>query len=192
MKPLLERIRNCTVCELHLQCGANPIVQASSKSKIVIIGQAPARITHNTNVSWNDKSGDNLRTWLGIDKETFYDAKKMALMPMGFCYPGTGKNGDFPPRKECAPLWHHQLLAKMPELKLIVLVGQVAQKYYLNDTVNLTLTETVLNFESYLHLPRYFPLPHPSPRNNIWKAKNPWFATKILPELQKQILQIIK
>ncbi|MDP3312303.1 uracil-DNA glycosylase family protein [Lutibacter sp.] len=189
MNQLLEQIKNCKECELHLQCGANPIVQASSKSKIVIIGQAPARITHNTGVSWNDISGNNLRTWLGIDKQTFYDAEKVALMPMGFCYPGTGKNGDFPPRKECAPLWHNKLLVQMPELKLIVLVGQFAQKYYLSSVVKPTLTETVQNFETYL--PRYFPLPHPSPRNNIWQAKNPWFSTKVLPELQKQILQTI-
>lgn len=190
MQQLLAQIRNCKECELLLQCGANPIVQASSKSKIVIIGQAPARITHNTGVSWDDKSGDNLRTWLGIDKQTFYDAKKVALMPMGFCYPGTGKNGDFPPMKQCAPLWHNKLIEQMPDLKLMILVGQFAQKYYLGDTTKPTLTETVQHFETYL--PRYFVLPHPSPRNNIWQVKNPWFTKEVMPELQNQISQIIK
>lgn len=189
MKNLLEQIRNCKECDLHLECGANPIVQASTKSKIVIIGQAPARITHNTGIPWNDKSGDNLRNWLGIDNATFYDADKIALMPMGFCFPGTGKTGDLPPRAECAPLWHNKLVEKMPNLELIILVGLYSQKYYLKEKAKNTLTETVKSFEEYL--PNFIVLPHPSPRNNIWQAKNPWFGIEVLPELKKQIQRLV-
>ncbi|UOK41824.1 MULTISPECIES: uracil-DNA glycosylase family protein [Flavobacterium] len=190
MDKLLTEIRNCKVCEQYLELGANPVIAASSKSKLIIVGQAPGRIVHNTGIPWNDKSGDNLRNWLGIDKATFYDTDKVALMPMGFCYPGTGKTGDLPPRPECAPLWHNKLLALMPEAKLILLVGHYAQNYYLGDKKGKTLTETVKRFRSYL--PNYFPLPHPSPRNNIWLAKNEWFNQEVLPELKKEIRNILE
>jgi uracil-DNA glycosylase len=182
---LLQKIRSCKECKKHLKSGVNPIVSASKKSKIIIIGQAPGRIVHTTSIPWNDKSGDNLRNWLGIDKTTFYNADKIALMPMGFCFPGKGKAGDLPPRSECAPLWHPPLLEKMAHAKLILLVGQYAQKYYLQNSVKATLTETVKYFDNYL--PRYFPLPHPSPRNNIWQRKNKWFSEEVLPELKKLI-----
>lgn len=119
---------------LHLSDGINPVVAASPRSKIIIIGQAPGRIVHNTGIPWNDKSGDTLRNWLGIDKPTFYNTDNIALIPMGFCFPGSGKNGDLPPRSECAPLWHEQLLALMPDVKLVLLVGQYAQKYYLGNS----------------------------------------------------------
>jgi uracil-DNA glycosylase len=190
MEKLLQQIKKCRACEKYLESGVNPIISASSKSKIVIVGQAPGRIVHNTSIPWNDKSGDNLRSWLGIDKPTFYNADVIALMPMGFCYPGTGKTGDLPPRPECAPLWHTKLLAKMPDVKLILLIGQYAQNYYLGDKTKSTLTESVRNFKSYL--PQYFLLPHPSPRNNIWQAKNDWFGSEVLPELKKQIHKILK
>jgi uracil-DNA glycosylase family 4 len=190
MNKLLRQIRNCKECAKYLELGANPIIAASSKSKLIIIGQAPGKKVHNTGIPWNDKSGDNLRNWLGIDKPTFYNANVIALMPMGFCYPGTGKTGDLPPRPECAPLWHDKLLALMPNAKLVLLIGQYAQNYYLGDKAKNTLTETVRHFKSYL--PKYFPLPHPSPRNNIWQAKNEWFGLKVLPDLKKHIRQIIK
>jgi uracil-DNA glycosylase len=190
MERLLKQIRNCKECEKYLELGVNPIISASAKSKIIVIGQAPGRIVHNTGIAWNDKSGDNLRNWLGVDKALFYDTAFFALMPMGFCFPGKGKSGDLPPRTECAPLWHKKLLAKMPDAKLVVLIGQYAQNYYLGDNVKDSLTDTVQNFRSYL--PRYFVLPHPSPRNNIWQAKNKWFGLKVLPELKKQISQLIK
>ncbi len=190
MNHLLEQIKNCKVCEKHLELGVNPIIAASSKSKLMIIGQAPGRIVHNTSIPWNDKSGDNLRNWLSIDKPTFYNTNLIALMPMGFCYPGTGKSGDLPPQPECAPLWHDKLLALMPNLKLVLLVGQYAQNYYLGNKAKSNLTETVHHFKSYL--PNYFPLPHPSPRNNIWQAKNKWFEHEVLPDLKKQLEQIIK
>jgi uracil-DNA glycosylase family 4 len=189
MNDLLQQIRNCKECEKHLPFGVNPIISASSDSKIIIIGQAPGRIVHNTGIPWNDKSGDNLRNWLGVDKPTFYDTNTIALIPMGFCYPGKGKTGDLPPREECAPLWHDQLLALMYNAKLILLIGQYAQNYYLGKRAKNTLTETVRDYKAYL--PKYFPLPHPSPRNNIWQAKNEWFGREVLPELKKSIKNIL-
>lgn len=189
MEKLLLQIRNCKTCEQHLDNGVNPIVAASAKSKVIIIGQAPGRIVHQTGIPWNDKSGDNLRNWLALDKPTFYNTDLFALMPMGFCFPGQGKSGDLPPRPECAPLWHKQLLDLMDEAKLILLIGQYAQNYYLGHRVKSTLTETVQHFKSYL--PTYFPLPHPSPRNNIWQAKNQWFGQTVLPELKKQVHKIL-
>jgi uracil-DNA glycosylase len=189
MNLLLQEIRKCNVCEKHLPHGVNPILAASPKSKIIIIGQAPGRIVHHTSVPWDDKSGDNLRNWLGIDKSKFYDSDLIALMPMGFCYPGTGKTGDLPPRPECAPLWHQKLWAFMPNVELVLLIGQYAQNYYLGNMAKATLTETVQDYKMYL--PRYFPLPHPSPRNNIWQAKNTWFGTDVLPELKRRVQEFI-
>lgn len=189
MKALLSQIKLCDFCEPHLPCGANPVMLAVSKSKVIIVGQAPGKRVHQTNIPWNDKSGDNLRNWLGVDKDLFYDTSIFALMPMGFCYPGTGKNGDFPPRKECAPLWHPRLLKQMPNKKIFLLVGSYAQNYYLGKNSKSSLTETVKNFNEYL--PNYFPLPHPSPRNNIWQAKNPWFKQDVIPALKNLIIEIV-
>jgi uracil-DNA glycosylase family 4 len=186
---LLQQIRKCNECERHLPHGVNPIISASPESKIIIIGQAPGRAVHNTGIPWNDKSGDNLRNWLGIDKSIFYDANMIALMPMGFCYPGKGKSGDLPPRKECAPLWHSKLLDLMSAVKLVLLIGQYAQNYYLGEKAKNTLTETVRDYRNYL--PKYFPLPHPSPRNNIWQAKHEWFGREVLPELKKSVQNIL-
>ena len=185
MEDLLLKISKCRVCEQSLELGTRPIITANPKSKIVIIGQAPGLAVHNSGIPWDDKSGDSLRNWMQVDKTTFYDPKQIALIPMAFCYPGRGKSGDLPPRKECAPLWHHQLLAQMSEVKLIVLVGRYAQVYYLKDQAKSTLTETVQSFEEYL--PNYFVLPHPSPRNNIWQAKNEWFGIEVIPRLQTEI-----
>jgi uracil-DNA glycosylase len=189
IEKLLSTIKKCRECEKFLPSGVNPVIRASSKSKILVIGQAPGRIVHETSIPWNDKSGDNLRNWMGVDKETFYDVNKIALVPMGFCYPGTGKHGDMPPRSECAPLWHQELIEKMPELELTLLVGQYAQNYYLKANQKNTLTQTVQRFGKYL--PDYFPLPHPSPRNNIWQAKNKWFAEKVIPELRKKVAEVL-
>jgi len=189
MEKLLREIRNCKACEKFLVSGVNPIIAASTKSRLLIIGQAPGKIVHNTNIPWNDKSGDNLRNWLGIDKDTFYNPDIIALMPMGFCYPGTGKSGDLPPRPECAPLWHQKLLGMMKNVQLIVLIGQYAQNYYLGNNAKATLTESVRSFQEYL--PKYFLLPHPSPRNNIWLAKNQWFGRTNLPALKSCVQQIL-
>lgn len=185
MQSLLQDIANCTVCSEHLALGPRPVVQASPKSKLVIIGQAPGLAVHKSGIPWQDKSGDTLRAWLGMDEETFYNPDHVALIPMGFCYPGKGKSGDLPPRKECAPLWHDALLDKMSNVQLTLLIGSYAQGCYLEKRAHKTLTETVRHFKDYL--PRFFVLPHPSPRNNIWQAKNPWFKADVLPALKQLI-----
>lgn len=186
---LMCRIKACNVCEPHLPLGANPIVTANPNSKIVIIGQAPGLKVHQSGIAWNDASGDALRRWLGVDKQVFYDTHNFAIVPMGFCYPGRGKSGDLPPRKECAPLWHDLLWSQMSDVKLILLIGQYAQHYYLKDRPHKNLTETVRNFHRYL--PDYLPLPHPSPRNFIWRAKNPWFESEVLPVLKDRVQEIL-
>lgn len=185
MDKLLSDIRNCIVCKEFLPNNPRPIIQASSVSKIVIIGQAPGQKVQNSGIPWDDASGNNLRDWLGVDRQTFYDEKVFALMPMGFCFPGSGKSGDLAPRPECAPLWHLPLLKSMPEIELTLLIGQYAQKYYLNKYAKGTLTETVKSYHEYL--PKYIPLPHPSPRNNIWQKKNQWFKESLIQVLQEKV-----
>lgn len=189
MKKLLSEINACTVCSKYLTLGPRPVVAAHPESKIVIIGQAPGSIVHKSGIPWDDKSGENLRYWMNIDKQTFYDESKIAIIPMGFCYPGKGKSGDLPPRIECAPLWHKQLFDQLKHIELVLLIGKYAQDYYLKGAVKRTLTETVRNFEEYL--PDYFVLPHPSPRNNIWQAKNDWFPTEVLPVLKSKVDRIL-
>jgi uracil-DNA glycosylase len=189
MDKLLSEIRNCTVCNEFLPNDPKPIIQASNVSKIVIIGQAPGQKVQDSSIPWNDASGNNLREWLGVDRQTFYNEKVFALMPMGFCFPGHGKSGDLPPRPECAPLWHQQLLKSMPEIELTLLIGQYAQKYYLKSSAKVSLTETVKNYKEYL--PSYIPLPHPSPRNNIWQKKNKWFKESLLQVLQEKVELIL-
>ena len=190
MDRLINEISNCIICASYLPLGPRPIFKAHPKSKIVIIGQAPGSIVHKTGIPWDDKSGENLRDWMGIKKYDFYNPKKIALIPMGFCYPGKGKTGDLAPRKECAPLWHNALLNNLKEVELILLIGKYAQDYYLMNTIKRTLTETVKNYKEYL--PKYFVLPHPSPRNNIWQAKNEWFKNSVIPDLKKSISGILR
>lgn len=182
MDKLLKEIKNCMVCKDFLPFAPRPIIQTSKSSKIAIIGQAPGLKVQETGIPWDDPSGKNLREWLNVSKETFYNKSYFALIPMGFCFPGTGKSGDLPPRPECAPLWHKPLLESMTEIKLTILIGQYAQKYYLKNLKKRTLTETVKNFETYL--PKFLPLPHPSPRNNIWQKKNSWFKEDLVQILQ--------
>ena len=189
MKQLLQKIRSCTACAEHLPLGPRPVLQASPRSKVIIIGQAPGKVVHGSGIPWDDKSGDNLRAWLGVRSEQFYDPDHFALVPMGFCYPGRGTSGDLPPRPECAPLWHAKLFAAMKNVTLIVLIGQHAHEHYLGDRAKPSLTETVKHFNDYL--PTYFPLVHPSPRNNIWQAKNPWFRERVLPELRQCIKGVL-
>ncbi len=188
MDSLIADIKKCTTCLPFLDHGVNPVLSANPKSKIAIIGQAPGSVVHRTGIPWDDKSGDRLREWLGVTKDQFYNDELFALIPMGFCYPGKGKSGDLPPRPECAPLWHKQLFDQMDNLRLILLIGTYAQKYYLKDSNKKTLTETVNNFHEYL--PTYFPLPHPSPRNNIWLKKNAWFTRELIPILKNEIGKI--
>ena len=189
MKNLLNKISQCTICEKHLPLGPRPIVSAHPNAKIIIIGQAPGTSVHKTGIPWDDPSGKQLRKWLGVTDELFYDETKIALMPMSFCYPGKGKTGDLPPRPECAPQWHNLLLEQMPNLELVILIGMYSQKYYLKKEAKKTLTETVANYKAYL--PKYLPLPHPSPRNRFWLTKNPWFDIEVLPELQKRVEKLI-
>lgn len=188
MSSLKKDIKNCKICEAHLEMGCNPVCSFSSKSKIVIIGQAPGLKVHQSGVPWDDKSGDNLRKWMQVTKEEFYDESLFAIVPMGFCYPGKGKSGDLPPRKECAPQWHELIWQELKGIELILLIGSYAQNYYLAEQKQRTLTETVKNFNDYL--PRYFVLPHPSPRNNIWQKKNPWFPQEVLPALADEVTRI--
>jgi len=188
MQQLLKEIKQCKVCESHLSLGANPVLIAHPESKILIIGQAPGTKVHATGIPFNDPSGERLRDWLGVNAAQFYDKKLFAIMPMGFCYPGRGKSGDLPPRKKCAPLWHPSLLDKMPNLQLTLLIGSYAQKYYLPKNPYKTLTETVRSYKAFL--PKFFPLPHPSPRNNIWLKKHAWFEEEALPSLKKLIAQL--
>ncbi len=189
MQKLLLQIRSCTICQDYLPNIPNPIIRASKKAKVLIIGQAPGQKVQDSGIPWNDASGKELRKWLGVSNEDFYNTNLFAIMPMGMCFPGTGKSGDILPRKECAIAWHKKVLAKMPNIKLILLIGKYAQDYYLKENVKQNLTETVLHYKDYL--PTYLPLPHPSPRNNIWQAKNSWFAIDILPPLKLYVQEIL-
>ncbi|WP_346881696.1 uracil-DNA glycosylase family protein [uncultured Algibacter sp.] len=189
MKNLLSTIQQCTICEKHLPLGPRPVVSAHPDSKIIIIGQAPGTKVHASGIPWDDASGKQLRKWLNVSAEDFYNETKFAIMPMGFCYPGKGKTGDLPPRKECAPQWHNLLLEKLPKVELILLIGMYAQKYYLGKTAKKTLTETVANYQTYL--PKYLPMPHPSPRNRFWLTKNPWFEVEVLPELRERVSKLL-
>lgn len=190
MNALLKRIRACDHCAAHLPHGPRPVVQAHVDARLVIIGQAPGAKVHESGVPWDDASGRLLRKWMGVDEEIFYDARKVALVPMGFCYPGKGKSGDLPPRPECAPLWHDMLLRGMKGIRLALLIGQYAQGHYLGDRMAENLTETVRAYRD--HSPRFLPLPHPSPRNRFWLAKNPWFEENVLPELKRRVKRALK
>ena len=185
MKRLLKEIRACTVCKRFLPNAPRPIVQASSQSKIIIIGQAPGLKVQNSGIPWDDLSGIELRRWLGVTNEQFYDSKLFALIPMGFCYPGKGVSGDLAPRPECAPLWHEKLLSKIEDIKIIILIGQYSQKRYLKEDFKTTLTDNVKAYKDFLQL--YLPVVHPSPRNKLWQKKNPWFELEVIPHLREII-----
>lgn len=181
--------RACLLCAAHLPLGPRPVFQIGVSAKILIAGQAPGRKVHETGIPFDDASGDRLRAWLGIDAASFYDASRIAILPMGFCYPGTGPSGDLPPRPECAAAWRPRLLNLLPAVKLTLLIGQYAVDWHLNTTPKTSLTRTVQDWKQYW--PTRLPLPHPSPRNNIWLKKNPWFETEILPSLQRRVRQLL-
>ncbi len=187
---LQAEIRACRVCEAHLEAGPRPIVQFSPAARLVIIGQAPGRKVHESGIPWDDASGDRLREWTGLDKAEFYDANLVALIPMGFCYPGTGASGDLPPRPECAPLWHDTILPLLPPDRLTLLVGSYAQARYLPETKRLSLTERVRRFADFG--PTFLPLPHPSWRSSGWMTNNPWFETDVLPTLLKLVRESLR
>jgi uracil-DNA glycosylase len=186
---LLEDIRDCRLCEAHLPHGPRPVLQVARGARLRIIGQAPGRKVHETGVPWNDASGERLRAWLGLTLDQFHDAHQVALIPMGFCYPGKAASGDRPPRRECAPRWHGALEALLPDLGLTLLVGQYAQARYLGTTRKATLTDTVWAWREYL--PQgLLPLPHPSPRNQPWLAVNPWFERQLLPAVRAAVKRL--
>jgi uracil-DNA glycosylase len=183
---LVGQARACRVCAAHLPHGPRPVLRAAASARLLIIGQAPGSKVHATGIPWNDPSGDRLRDWLAVDKETFYDEGRIAIVPMGFCYPGRdARGGDLPPRPECAPLWHAPLRAALTQVDLTLLVGQYAQAEYLGRRRRATLTETVRAWADYG--PEFLPLPHPSWRNTGWLKKNPWFETELVPELRERV-----
>ena len=186
LEQLLTEIRACRICEAHLPLGPRPVLQASVTSRLLIVSQAPGRKVHDTGIPFNDVSGERLREWLGIDRDTFYDASRIAIVPMGFCFPGTGKSGDLPPRPECAPTWHPRLLPLLTQVRLTLAIGQYAQAGLLGERRGRTLTDTVLAWRE--HLARgVLPLPHPSPRNRLWLVRNPWFEAELLPLLRERV-----
>lgn len=185
----IQAAKNCTICAPYLEHGVRPVFIVHPLSKILIIGQAPGRRVHESGIPWDDLSGKRLRNWLGVSDESFYNPKQFAILPMGFCYPGTGKSGDLPPRKECAPQWHASLLAMMPNIELTLLFGTYALKHYLGKRCKKNLTATVSHWNDYL--PDYLPMPHPSPRNGIWLRKNPWFEQDVVPFLQQKVKDIL-
>ena len=188
-RQLIDHVSKCVICEAHLPLGARPVIQFNPNARILIAGQAPGVKVHETGVPFNDASGNRLREWLGLTRDEFYDANNIAILPMGFCYPGRGKSGDLPPRKECAPAWRERLLAALPNIELTIVLGKYAQAYHLPETKKMPLTELVKSWREYW--PNYLVLPHPSPRNNIWLKKNPWFEQDVLPELDKRIATIL-
>ena len=189
IEKLKDTIADCIICANFLPNRPRPIVQFSSKSKLLSTAQSPVQKAHDTGIPVNDLSGENLRTWLGVSREQFYNPELFAIMPMGFCFPGKGKSGDLPPRKECAPQWHNKIMEQMKNLELIILVGKYAQEYYLKDNPYKNLTETVISYQEFL--PKYFPLVHPSPLNFRWHGKNKWFLESITPELKKMVATIL-
>ena len=188
LQKLLKQVRSCRECSEYLPFEPRPVVRAHSSARLLIVGQAPGTRVNETGIPWNDPSGDRLRDWMQVDREIFYDEKLIAIVPMGFCYPGKGKSGDLPPRPECAELWHGKILECLPDLELILLVGAYAQRYYLN-ACKPTLTETVKDWKTFL--PHYLPLPHPSPRNQIWLKRNSWFVKNVVPALRIQVKTLL-
>lgn len=186
---LLRDIRACRLCEAQLPLGPKPVLRASASARLLIVGQAPGTRVHASGIPWNDASGIRLRHWLGIERERFYDERDVAIVPMGFCYPGTGTSGDLPPRPECAATWHARLLPLLPRIELTLLIGHYAQAWFLGARRQGTLTDTVRDYASYL--PSQIPLPHPSPRNQLWLKANPWFETDLVPVLQARVRETL-
>ena len=182
---LLGSVRNCRVCEADLPLGPRPVLQAGSTACILIVGQAPGVRVHNSGIPWDDASGERLRRWTGVGNDSFYDASQVAIIPMGLCYPGRGQSGDLPPRRECADLWLDPLLARLPQIELILLIGLHAQRHFLGRRRKASLTETVKAWREFA--PNCFPLPHPSARNTPWFQRNPWFEHNLVPALRRRV-----
>ncbi|MGZ4959118.1 MAG: uracil-DNA glycosylase family protein [Methylomonas sp.] len=186
---LLAEIHACKICEPHLPLDARPVLQIHPSARILIVGQAPGKKVHQSGIPFNDASGDRLRAWMGVTPEVFYDPEIISILPMGFCYPGTGKSGDLPPRPECAIAWRQPLFEVLEQLELTLVLGRYAQSYHLH-TANSQVTEAVKSWQQYW--PTYIPLPHPSPRNNRWLKQNPWFEAELLPALRRRVAEILR
>jgi len=189
LQRLIAEARACRLCEAHLPLGPKPVFIAGEGARLLIAGQAPGRRVHETGIPWNDPSGDNLRAWLQLERAAFYDSRRIAIIPAGLCYPGTGKGGDLPPRPECAPLWQPRFRAALPGIRLTLLVGQYAQAYYLGERRKKTLAATVHAWREYT--PEFLPLPHPSPRNRLWLRRNPWFERDVIPALRRRVRAVL-
>ncbi|MCW9029508.1 MAG: uracil-DNA glycosylase family protein [Kangiella sp.] len=188
---LLKEVKACTICQ-DLPLGPSPILQFSADAKILVAGQAPGQITHHKGRPFDDASGDRLRDWLGIDRDTFYDPQQLAVVPMGFCYPGKGKSGDLAPKAICAETWRQKILDVLPDIELTLVIGKYAMDWHLPNRQEKNLTETVKNWRHYLNFEQpVLPLPHPSPRNNIWLKKNPWFEEELLPVLKQRVNKLL-
>ena len=188
LEQLLRKVRSCEICLSSLPHGVRPVLQCDERARILIAGQAPGRRVHESGVPFDDPSGDRLRDWMGLSKKTFYDASRVAILPMGFCYPGTGKSGDLPPRAECAPEWRERLLAQLPNIELTLVLGKYAMDAHLSSPKR-TVTEAVQSWTQ--EWPTIVPLPHPSPRNQVWFKRNSWFLEELIPKLQRRISQIL-
>ncbi len=184
---LLHEVRNCRACEPQLPHGARPVLQAGRDARILVVGQAPGARVHASGVPWDDRSGQRLRQWMDIDADTFYDASRVAIVPIGLCYPGRGASGDLPPRRECAPRWHARLVAALPRIGLTLLIGAHAARHQLGPA---PLTDTLRRWREYA--PGIVPLPHPSPRNVAWFLRNPWFEHELLPVLRERVRQALR
>lgn len=182
---LIKEARGCRLCAAHLPLGPRPVFLVGAGARLLIVGQAPGRRVHETGIPWNDPSGEQLRAWLRMDRAGFYDPTRIAILPTGLCYPGGGARGDLPPRPECAPLWQPRFRAALPGIRLTLLIGMHAQRYYLGARRKRTLAQTVRAYREYL--PEFFPLPHPSPRNRMWMRRHPWFAKEVVPALRRRL-----
>lgn len=186
---MLSEIRGCRLCEPGLPLGPRPILQWHPDARILIASQAPGRRAHDSGVPFSDASGERLRDWLGVDADTFYDQRRFAILPMGFCYPGSGRSGDLPPRPECAPAWRRRLLAGLENLQLTLAIGRYAIDWHLPDAARKSLTEVVAGWER--DWPNVLPMPHPSPRNQRWLRDHPWFAERVLPRLKLRVAELV-
>jgi uracil-DNA glycosylase len=189
LEALMTVVRACRACEAHLPLGPRPVLQGTATARILIAGQAPGARVHASGIPWDDASGDRLRAWMGVSRDAFYDATRIAIIPMGYCYPGRGSGGDLPPRRECAALWLDRLLSKMPLIEVTLLVGLHAQRHYLGNRRKASLAETIGAWREYA--PEYFPLPHPSPRNTPWFQRNPGFERALVPALRRRIAGLV-
>lgn len=184
---LLSLMAACRVCEGKIP-EPRPVFRLSTTASILVVGQAPGRRVHETGIPWNDPSGDRLRDWMGLDRDAFYDRDRIAILPMGLCYPGTEKGSDLPPRPECGPLWHPRVIERLTAVKLVLLVGAYAQRFYLGDRTQGSVTATVAAWRDYG--PRFVPLVHPSPRNRGWLSRNPWFEAEVVTEVRRRVAEL--